>query len=62
VKVESRLMALDEDPDAALDVITGRHRGNKAYAALCLADAIRHGDYPEGWRVLPAHEGYPAAL
>lgn len=42
-------MALDEDPDAA-------HRGNKAYAAICLADAIRHGDYPEGWRKLPAHE------
>jgi hypothetical protein len=41
--------ALDEDPDAALDVILGRHRGSKAYAAICLADAIRNGDYPAGW-------------
>ena len=30
----------------------GRHRGSKAYAAICLADAIRHGDYPDGWVML----------
>lgn len=45
-------LALDEDPDAALAVITGQHRGSKAYAVICLADAIRHGDYPSGWRRL----------
>jgi len=45
-------LALDEDPDAALEVITGKRRGSKAYAAVCLADAIRHGDYPAGWRRL----------
>jgi hypothetical protein len=39
-------MALDEDPDEALAVIQGRTKGSKAYAAICLADAIRHGDYP----------------
>jgi hypothetical protein len=50
--MENRLMALDEDPDAALAVITGKHRGNKAWAAVCLADAIRHGDYPGDWRRL----------
>jgi hypothetical protein len=50
--MERGLMALDDDPDAALDVIMGRHRGNQAYAVICLADAIRHGDYPQGWRHL----------
>ena len=40
---------LDEDPDETLAVIEGRAKGSKAYAAICLADAIRHGDYPEGW-------------
>jgi hypothetical protein len=42
-------MELDEDPDEALAVITGQARGCKAYAAICLADAIKHGDYPAGW-------------
>lgn len=46
---EKQYLALDEDPDAALDVITGQHRGSKAYAAICLAQAIRRGDYPAGW-------------
>ncbi len=54
--MDAKLLALDEDPDEALAVIKGAHRGNKAYAAICLADAIRHGDYPEEWRKLPAHE------
>jgi len=49
---EKALQLLDEDPDAALEVIMGRHRGSKAWAAICLADAIRHGDYPQGWRKL----------
>lgn len=40
-------LELDEDPDAALAVITGKHRGSKEYALICLADAIRHGDYPK---------------
>jgi hypothetical protein len=59
--METRLRAPDEDPDAALDVIMGRHRGSKAYAAICLADAIRHGDYPEGWQPMtraPLPAGY----
>lgn len=42
-------MELDEDPDEALAVILGQARGSKAYAAICLADAIKHGDYPAGW-------------
>ena len=43
------LRALDEDPDEALAVLAGEHRGSKAWAAICLADAIRHGDYPASW-------------
>lgn len=42
-------LLLDEDPDEALAVIEGRAKGSKAYAVICLAAAIRHGDYPEGW-------------
>lgn len=41
--------ALDDDPDEALAVIEGRHKGSQAWAALCLAEAIRCGNYPEGW-------------
>jgi hypothetical protein len=43
------LQVLDEDPDVALAVILGEHKGSKAWAAICLADAIRHGDYPASW-------------
>jgi hypothetical protein len=42
-------MELDEDPDEALAVILGKTKGNKAYAVICLADAIKHGDYPAEW-------------
>lgn len=40
---------LDEDPDACLAVIKGERKGSKAYAAICLANAIRNGRYPAGW-------------
>lgn len=43
-------LELDEDPDEALAVILGERKGWKPYAAICLADAIRHGDYPTGWK------------
>lgn len=46
---EKQYQALDEDPDAALAVVTGRHRGSRAYAVICLAQAIQRGDYPAGW-------------
>lgn len=46
---DRHLLAPDEDPDAALAVITGQHKGSKAYAAICLAQAIQRGDYPAGW-------------
>lgn len=46
---EPSRLALDEDPDAALAVITGQRKGSRAYAAICLADAIRNGCYPAGW-------------
>lgn len=39
-------IALDEDPDEALAVLQGRAKGSKEWAAICLEDAIRHGDYP----------------
>lgn len=45
-------LALDEDPDYALAVIEGRRRGSKTFAAVCLADAIRHGYCPSGWESL----------
>jgi len=54
-------LALDEDPDAALAVITGQHRGSKAYAVICLADAIRHGSYPSGWTRLDGMKAEAAA-
>jgi hypothetical protein len=44
------MMELDEDPNEALAVILGQARGDRAYAVICLADAIRHGDYPACWR------------
>ncbi len=47
--MDRELMAEDEDPDAALAVMLGEAKGSKAWAAICLADAIRHGDYPQGW-------------
>ena len=39
----------DEDPDLALAVIMGEQRGYRPWACICLADAMRHGDYPAGW-------------
>jgi hypothetical protein len=42
-------MELDEDPGVALEVITGRRRGSRVYALICLADAMRHGSYPAEW-------------
>jgi hypothetical protein len=46
---DKQYLALDEDPDAALAVITGQRKGSKAYAAICLAQAIQRGSYPDGW-------------
>lgn len=46
---EQSLMEADEDPDVALEVILGERRGHKAYAVICLAQAIRHGRYPRAW-------------
>jgi hypothetical protein len=46
---EQALMEMDEDPDEALAVILGERRGDKAYAAICLAAAIRRGRYPRAW-------------
>jgi len=43
------LLELDEDPDEALAVVTGRARGYRPFAAICLAQAISRGDYPDGW-------------
>jgi hypothetical protein len=42
--------APDEDPDVALAVIRGERKGDQAYAVICLADCIRHGEYPQGWK------------
>jgi hypothetical protein len=43
------LMEADDDPDVALSVILGETRGNKAYAVICLAIAIKRGKYPRAW-------------
>lgn len=52
---DRELMAKDEDPDVALAVILGDVKGCKAWAVICLANAIRHGDYPRGWERLDGH-------
>lgn len=39
--------ALDEDPDEALAVIEGRAKGSIEWARICLADAAKHGDFPQ---------------
>lgn len=46
---DRRLLELDEDPDEALKVILGQAKGWKPYAAICLTQAIQHGDLPAGW-------------
>jgi hypothetical protein len=59
-----KFLELDEDPDEALAVITGRARGYKPFAALVLAQAITAGRYPDGWvplRELPAGGKKPRA-
>lgn len=56
--MDRALMALDEDPDEAVAVLEGRARGDKRWAAICLADALAHGDLParpEGNWLCQAH-------
>ena len=43
------LVALDDDPDEAVAVLTGNAMGDRAYAAICLGVAIRAGAWPRGW-------------
>lgn len=49
MNVHDPFLELDEDPDEALAVVTGRARGYGPFAALCLAQAITSGRYPDGW-------------
>jgi hypothetical protein len=47
--VKTALLALDDDPDEAVAVLTGNAKGDRAYAAICLRVAIRAGAWPRGW-------------